>query len=526
MKIFKLLNIYLKKYFKLFSLFFFLNVIVSLLTIIVPLLSGAFIDLLLNSSNNDYILNFIKLFLSINIFILLGTYLNRLIYTKLQSYCAFDFNKAVIQHLHNVEYSFFSNKDPVYLTQRINSDCNNLVIFAITLLQNILSNIMSLIVPLLYIWKLNYQLAIVIFLFNVINFLLVIKFRKHIYLTGYTVKEYTNKYFSFLNTLLTRIKFIKVNEYSDYIVTKLKIFFDKVYSKVLKQQIVLNNYFGLSKLNNILQSAVLFFLGGNLVISGLLSVGSLSVCFSYMSTINSAINYFLNLGQEFQTIRSSEVRINELLGVSEEINGKTKIQNVEKISIENLEFKFNSNMLYTNLNLNFKQNYIYGIEGNNGCGKTTLIDILTGLYQRKYQGNVKYNGILQEELDMKFIRKQCIAYCCQQNDFLDPDIYYELIKENTTLLKVLNLECSRHFIRSLNEDNLSGGERQKLNLLYSLSKPCASLLILDEPTSYLDEGTVQKLMLQIEKIKKGKIIIIVSHDNRVLRYCDEIISLG
>ena len=124
----------------------------------------------------------------------------------------------------------------------------------------------------------------------------------------------------------------------------------------MKQQIVLNNYFSLSKLNNILQSAVLFFLGGKLVISGFLSVGSLSVCFSYMSTINSAINYFLNLGQEFQNIRSSEVRINELLGVTEEINGKTKIQNVEEISIENLEFKFNSNMLYTNLNLNFKQN--------------------------------------------------------------------------------------------------------------------------------------------------------------------------
>lgn len=135
-----------------------------------------------------------------------------------------------------------------------------------------------------------------------------------------------------------------------------------------------------------LQSATLFFLGGNLVIKGILSIGNLTICFSYMSTINNAINYFLNLGQEFQNIKSSVERINELLNIQVEHNGKIKVYNVKNILVRNLTFRFESNILYTNLNIDFKQNYIYGIEGHNGSGKTTLIDILTGLYQQNIRG--------------------------------------------------------------------------------------------------------------------------------------------
>lgn len=178
------------------------------------------------------------------------------------------------------------------------------------------TNIMSLLLSLFFIWRLNYTLVVIVIIFNFFNLLIIIKFKNQIYLTGYTVKEYTNKYFSFLNMLLIRIKFIKINEYSEIAITKLKNFFDEVFSKILRRQIVLNNYFGLCKLNNVLQSATLFFLGGNLVIKGILSIGNLTICFSYMSTINNAINYFLNLGQEFQNIKSSVERINELLIMS------------------------------------------------------------------------------------------------------------------------------------------------------------------------------------------------------------------
>ncbi|WP_302805148.1 ATP-binding cassette domain-containing protein [Holdemanella biformis] len=525
MKIFKLLHVYIKKHFKIFSLFILLNIIISLLTISVPLLSGTFIDMLLTSSKDTYVLKFIKNFVLINIIIIFGTYLNQLIHTKLQSYYSFNLNRDVINHLHNVEYSFFSDKDPIYLTQRINTDCNSIATFEITFLQNMFTNIMSLLLSLFFIWRLNYTLVVIVIIFNFFNLLIIIKFKNQIYLAGYTVKEYTNKYFSFLNMLLIRIKFIKINEYSEIAITKLKNFFDEVFSKILRRQIVLNNYFGLCKLNNVLQSATLFFLGGNLVIKGILSIGNLTICFSYMSTINNAINYFLNLGQEFQNIKSSVERINELLNIQVEHNGKIKVYNVKNILVRNLTFRFNENILYTNLNIDFKQNYIYGIEGHNGSGKTTLIDILTGLYQQKYQGVIRYNGFLQDKLDMKFVRRQCVSYCCQQNDFLDSELYERLIKKNMTLLQSLNLEISNGFLDSLKKGNLSGGEKQKLNILYCLSKFKASLLFFDEPSSYLDQGTVEKVMLQIEKMKKGRIIIIVSHDKRVLKHCDKLINI-
>ena len=80
------------------------------MTISVPLLSGTFIDMLLTSSKDTYVLKFIKNFVLINIIIIFGTYLNQLIHTKLQSYYSFNLNRDVINHLHNVEYIFFQIK--------------------------------------------------------------------------------------------------------------------------------------------------------------------------------------------------------------------------------------------------------------------------------------------------------------------------------------------------------------------------------------------------------------------------------
>ena len=72
--------------------------------------------------------------------------------------------------------------------------------------------------------------------------------------------------------------------------------------------------------------------------------------------------------------------------------------------------------------------------------------------------------------------------------------------------------------------SLSGGEKQKLSIVRSLSKD-SSLILLDEPTSALDQKSITTLIEYLELRKQQAIIVIVSHDSRILSSCDELVEM-
>ena len=203
------------------------------------------------------------------------------------------------------------------------------------------------------------------------------------------------------------------------------------------------------------------------------------------------------------------------------------------VILKNVWFKYPRTSTYVlkNINLNIREKEHVGILGPNGSGKSTLIKILIGLL-KPTRGSVEVLGVNPRNR-RKLIGK--IGYVPQNPTltFTSPTVFDEVFntakklkipnpeEETENVLKITGLDSYRDF-RVL---ELSYGLRRRLSIATALvSKP--KLLILDEPTTYLDYKAKENLIRILEKIRKNVTLIIASQDPGIItRLCNMMLVL-
>ena len=393
------------------------------------------------------------------------------------------------------------------------------------------------IVIFLVIFQTKISIALIIF-FSFIFIFYRIFFQQKIYNIGKNTLESLKAIILNTEKTINSIREIKIFQKEKFLLGKMQDASEK-YAKALSDRVMFS-YLPKYLIEFIVVSstvlAIIFFLGTGsdlesiLPTLGLYLVAAIRLAplthqllSSYSLIINSA--YTIDQIRDFEFKESDE---------KFEIK-KNLIQNVSKIEIKDLNFSYDQNKIFFDTQIKLEKNNIIGIFGPSGSGKTTLIYLLAGLIEIK-SGKIYINEERIENNKHTLIGQ--LAYISQEalliSDTIKNNILFDNRYEEDKFKSCTSAANLDSFINELPYkentqvgylgNQISGGQRQRIAIARALydNKP---IIILDEPTNALDEETKSKIIETIQSLKSNRMIIIISHDEKIHNICDNVYNI-
>jgi len=545
-KIFLLFNEKEKKFFIILSILVFFSIFLEMLSlaIIVPVFNIIFversswinlfindIDLLKSANFKIFVLvALIFIFLIKNIFLIILNFFLLKFFSFFQERIS---NKLFLQHL-NSDNDVIYNHNSQILLRKVVQDSEGLKIYLIAY-QNLAIEILFLFFLFLLLMFYNYKIT---FFFSLIFFVVIflyIKFlKKRINIWS---KDYQNNLGEINSTVIEGVKGIK-----DIIIYNLKEIFFNYFSTINKKKI--SAEFIINLINSIQRfwmeiiailaviiPLMIYILFGKPIVE-LIPIFALFTAslFRILPSFNRIILHFNNLKfykPSFDLIQSnfSEVNLSKKFLLNDD-----KFSFKNSLILKNISFfyKEKSENILSDVSITFFKGECYILLGDNGSGKSTILNIISGLLQPK-NGKVLVDG----QIDINTSRSEWL----KKISYVQQDVFLlnKTIKENITLnfnntynierydliKKILLLDKAFQASDENNElesivgvagSTLSGGQRQLISIARALYKN-ADIFLFDEPSSALDLDYQKILKNVISYLKSNnKTIIIITHD--------------
>ncbi|MBW4422523.1 MAG: peptidase domain-containing ABC transporter [Myxacorys californica WJT36-NPBG1] len=294
-------------------------------------------------------------------------------------------------------------------------------------------------------------------------------------------------------------------------------------------------------LRNLSELMILWF-GAMLVIERHLTVGQL-VAFQMLS--GKAISPLLHLAQlwqNFQQVLLSVDRIGDILNEAPEAASETglvlpPIQG--QISFDKLFFRYQPDLedVLKGISFDIEPGMFIGIVGRSGSGKSTLSKLIQRLYQPR-SGRILLDGFDIKGANLVSLRQQIGVVL--QDDFLFNGSIFDNITFNSAdispeqVVEAAKMAAAHDFISELPQGyetsigergtGLSGGQRQRLALARVFLSN-APILILDEATSALDSETERQVLQNLQRVRNGRTVLMITHRFAPLKHADRVLVL-
>lgn len=290
----------------------------------------------------------------------------------------------------------------------------------------------------------------------------------------------------------------------------------------------------------IVQFSAIFSIIGIMVartVSGNFEVGNIIIVTNYAFNIFEPIN---QMGWMFAELIMCSVklrRVREIKPAEDRVIDTSKDvaldERIDKIEMKNVCVRNSETSVVSDINMSFERGEITVISGRSGKGKTTAIRALCGLAERE-SGSIVINNRIEVHTMQSYLDRISVT-------MQSPYIFNRDVADNIFYPDSPKTEESEEMFEKLNMDNLvertydpeseqnlenqlSGGEKKRICVTRGIVKP-AEVFIFDEPTNELDNDNADKVIDELQRLKKDAVVIVVTHDIRVVQIADKLISM-
>jgi ABC-type multidrug transport system fused ATPase/permease subunit len=515
-------------------------IIASAGTLVSPYILKVIIDEIIPAKELMYLIQILLFLVGINIVRLLLDFYSNYLYAWVSNHIILDIRLELFERILHFPLAFLDKNKTGDITHRINEEVNVVQGMLTGSIVRFIKNILTLIGLTIALCLLNYKLFIVSIL--VVPFVLLNTsiFRPKIHNLIKKSREKDSDILGFFVERFNNMKLIKSFNRYHYEGEKLNSKGKELLELNIKTSILSSGTQNITGFLISLSPLIIFALGGQNVMTGSMTVGSLIAFIQYLNRIFSPVNDFMYLYWDLIRTSVSMRRIFEFLEIpTEPISKELKHIDLNKnITFKNVEFKYDEEIILQNFQLELEHGKIYAIVGTSGCGKSTIVNLLCRFYNIG-EGTITFGDKNIEDIDPHELRKH-IAIISQDNQLFHDSIlenirYGKLDCSKQEIENVINLVGLDDFIRlsTDGEDSIignegtkiSGGQKQRIAIARALLKN-ADLIVLDEATSALDSESENNIFNNVLNLFKGKTIIFISHRLSAVKNVDEIICLN
>ena len=439
-------------------------------------------------------------------------------------------------HLMKLRVNYFNNTNYAETLNNINMDINQMTSVADSSVFFVITQAFSMTGGIIGLFIIDFRMTILVLLFIPIKCVVMKYFaKKQKQIMDEFIKK-NQKYAKWFGDTVGGVREVKLFNILD----RKHEEFDQNQKDIIEKQKQMNMLGQWNTITDSLMvqflSTLLYILGANLVFDLQLSVGSVFAFITYSSYVTGPISAILNIGYLLSGIIPSTKRYYAFMDLEEETdNGETAALCPDDLKLQQVSFAYEKEKyVLKDVDILFAKGSKTAIIGRNGSGKTTIINLLTRMYEPT-SGKIMLGTEDISELPLPEYRNM-VSVVSQQiylfNDTIrnniclykrvDDVIVEEACKDSG--LEDFIKEVSLDYVVGQNGAMLSGGQKQKIALARALihDKP---IVIFDEATSNTDAYSEQQINGLLDTKLKEKTVIVITHKKEILSKVDQIVVL-
>lgn len=538
------LSRYIRPYSGRWTIASILTIIVALLNIVTPYISGLIVDIVIVDERLGWLIPLLLIMIAAT-FIRTGLrYVYRIIFETVSQDVLFNIRSDLYAKFQQLDFSFFNHMRTGDIMARMTGDTDAIRHSLAWVYLNLLDNIVLFIAALIFLSGIEPKLTIALLAVTPFIAFFTVILSRRANQAFYEIRESFSKLNSMVEENIRGNKVVKAFGNEPYEIEKFNNVNNNFKDRNLDSASISARYLPIIETFAGFMSVIAVGYGGWLVITGEMSVGNLV---TFTGLIWMMILPMRNLGghmNDLQNLFAGTIKIRDLLMVEPQIpiEGERKTGRVKgKVEFENVSFAFPDepeHEVLDNISFVAEPGETIGILGETGSGKSTLVNLISRFFDPT-EGRILIDDVDIREWNVIDLREDITVV--MQDVFLFSDTvrrniaYASPETELEEIAEMAEVADAKEFIEKMPEQyetylgeqgsGLSGGQKQRLSLARGLLKDPA-ILILDDTTSALDMETEARIQRGMEEISRERTTFIIANRISSVKDADQIFILS